>query len=108
MLITRNNAGVCGWCRQRFARPQWGSGESLEYCTRQHQIFANRVASGNLPVIACPRCQCRDLIVATPDWAICQTCGYQTDRPDLMAGAITPRGSLLTGRGIKQRLAEGG
>ena len=56
-------------------------------------------------MIACPRCQCLDLMVAAPDWGICQTCGYQTDRPRLAAGVITPRSFYAVRGAIKKRAA---
>ena len=59
---------------------------------------------GKFPLVECPRCGRHDLRVAAPDWAICQTCAYQTDRPDLLPGPITPRNMFSNNSDIKERL----
>lgn len=105
MLTKQVNNGVCGWCRRSFTKPPWGSVEPQDYCCKRHKIIADHVGRGRFPLDECPRCGRHDLRIAGPDWAICQTCGYQTDRPDLDGGEITPRGSLTTLGGIKERLA---
>ena len=105
MLTKQANQGVCAWCQQRFVKPSWGSGQPKDYCSYRHQLWAWQVSRGKFPLDDCPRCGCHDLTITGPDWAICQTCGYQTDRPDLAPGEITPRGSLSTLGGIKERLA---
>ena len=105
MITNTAKTALCGWCGRRFNKPPWGSGESQDYCCRQHQRWAIRVAAEDFPVTDCPRCQCRDLKIAAPDWAICQTCGYQTDRPDLTAGQVTPR-NFYSSIGVIKRLLE--
>lgn len=94
---------ACAWCRQAPGSSAPGNGPA--YCSRLHQDWANAVAAGKFPITDCPRCGRRDLRIAAPDWAICQTCGYQTDRPDLPAGAITPRNMNLSMADIRERLA---
>ena len=68
--------------------------------------FAQMVAEGKFPVMDCPRCVRHDLRIAAPDWAICQTCGFQTDRPDLPAGVLTPRNMNVSMVDIKERLGQ--
>ncbi len=94
---------TCAWCRQPFSYLAHSS--TPEYCSRLHQEWSNEVAAGKYPVAECPRCGRHDLRIAAPDWAICQTCGYQTDRPDLPPGAITPRNMNHSMADIKERLA---
>ena len=98
----------CAWCSQTFVRPPRGSGQPQVYCSRLHQEWANAVAMGKFPLVDCPRCGRHDLRVAAPDWAICQTCGYQTDRLDLEPGPITPRNMFSNNSDIKERLAGAG
>ena len=95
----------CAWCQQRFARPERGGGQPQEYCSRLHQEWAWRVAREDYPLIDCPRCGRHDMRIAAPNWAICQTCGHQSDRPDLLAGTIAPRGISHGIDDIRDRLA---
>ena len=91
-----NATAVCAWCGQAFRRPPKGSGPGTrDYCSRLHHGWARALSSGAFPIIDCPRCGRHDMLVAAPDWAICQTCGRQTDRPDLSPGQLTPRGNSL-------------
>ena len=90
-----NATAVCAWCGRSFQRPPRGSGQPREYCSRLHEDWSHKVLQGGYPLTDCPRCRRRDMLVAAPDWAICQTCGHQTDRPDLAPGALTPRGNSL-------------
>ena len=96
---------VCAWCRQTFTCPPRGDREPQVYCGRLHQEWAQAVATGKYPVADCPRCGRHDLRIAAADWGICQTCGYQTDRPDLPAGVLTPRNMNSSMSDIKNRLA---
>ena len=82
-----------------------GNGQPRLYCSRLHQEWAYAVAMGKFPLVDCPRCGRHDLRVAAPDWAICQTCAYQTDRPDLLPGPITPRNMFSNNSDIRERLA---
>ena len=102
------NMATCCWCRQSFARLHQGSGDPHSYCSRLHQDWAAAIAAGRYPLVDCPRCGRHDLRIAAPDWAICQTCGYQTDRPDLEPGPITPRNMFSNNSDIKERLARAG
>ena len=95
----------CAWCRQSFARPPRDTADPEVYCSRLHQEWADAVAMDKFPAVDCPRCGRNDLRIAAPDWAICQTCGYQTDRPDLPAGMLTPRNMNRSMSDIKNRLA---
>ena len=105
MTLSLRNIATCAWCRRQFSS-QSGSGDDREqYCSRLHQDWAESVARGEYPVAGCPRCGRHDLRIAAPDWAICQTCGHQTDRTDLPAGVITPRNMNQSMADIKERLA---
>ena len=95
----------CAWCRQSFARPPRATADPEVYCSRLHQDFAHMVAEGKFPVVDCPRCGRNDLRIAAPDWAICQTCGYQTDRPELATGPITPSNMNRDMSETRERLA---
>ena len=97
---------LCAWCQQPFDRPPRGSGQPQVYCSRLHQEWAYAVAMGKYPPTDCPRCGRHDLRIAAPDWAICQTCGYQTDRPDLPVGVLTPRNMSRSTSDIKRHLAQ--
>ncbi len=99
------NMATCAWCRQPFNHPPTSCIATQVYCSRLHQDWANAVAGGKFPLANCPRCGRHDLRIAAPDWAICQTCGYQTDRPDLPAGVLTPRNMNRSMSDIKNRLA---
>ena len=68
----------CAWCRQSFARPPRDTADPEVYCSRLHQEWTERIVAGEYPATECPRCGHRDMRIAAPDWAICQTCGYQT------------------------------
>ena len=89
MTASSATTAHCAWCREPFVRI--GGDEVPVYCSRLHQDWADAVATGKYPVVGCPRCGCGDLRIAAPDWGICQTCGYLTDRPDLEVGRITPK-----------------
>lgn len=93
---------TCEWCHQPFKTPAWGSGEPQRYCNTYHADLARRVARGEYPLTDCPRCNRRDLRIVSPQWSICQTCGYQTDRPDLGPGAITPSNPARSTADIRQ------
>ena len=93
---------VCAWCGQPVR--DIGRHDAPAYCSRLHQEWAETVAAGGYPVADCPRCGRHDLRIGGPDWAICQTCGYQTDRPDLPAGVLTPRDMNHSMADIKERL----
>ena len=96
--------GACTWCRQPVNVFHLVGGSQV-FCSRLHQDWAESVARGEYPVAGCPRCGRHDLRIAAPDWAICQTCGHQTDRMDLPAGVITPRNMNQSMADIKERLA---
>ena len=108
MTATTAIATACAWCRRAFPCPPSSNGETQIYCSRLHQDWAQAVSAGRYPVAHCPRCGRHDLRVAGPDWAICQTFGYQTDRPDLEPGPITPRNMFSNNSDIKERLARAG
>ena len=95
----------CAWCSQTFVQPPRGSGQPQVYCSRLHQDWVNAVAMGKYPLVDCPRCGRHELRIAAPDWAICQTCGYQTDRPHLSPGQIAPRDMFRGNAHIRARLA---
>ena len=96
---------MCAWCRQPVR--DLGRTDAPVYCSRLHQDWARAVAAGGYPVADCPRCGRHDLRIAAPDWAICQTCGYQTDRPDLPAGVLTTAEIMNHSMSdIKERLAD--
>lgn len=97
--------GVCAWCGNQCYRNATGDDEQRLYCSRLHQVWADSIARGEYPKVDCPRCSHGDLRIAAPDWAICQTCGYQTDRPDLPAGALTPRNMNTDMSETRERLA---
>ena len=95
---------MCAWCGQPVR--SLGRAHAPVYCSRLHEDWARAVAAGGYPVADCPRCGRHDLRVAGPDWSICQTCGYQTDRPDLPAGVITPRDMTRSMADIRKRLEQ--
>ena len=97
---------TCSWCQRAFERPPGGVDDSPDYCSRLHREWAERIERGEYPVTDCPRCGRHDLRIAAPDWAICQTCGHQTDRTDLPAGLLTPRNMNRSMSDIKERLAQ--
>ena len=103
--ITVTDTPACAWCRDPIERTGKHGPKPL-YCSNLHRYWAIRVARERYPKIDCPRCGRRDLCIAGPDWAICQTCGYQTDRPDLPPGALTPQGSSLVMHDLKQHISE--
>ena len=103
-MLTTSEIRLCAWCGEAFRRPIHGRGEPRDYCSHLHHQWALRVANEDYPLVDCPRCGHRDMRIAAPDWAICQTCGHQTDRPDLPAGSLTPRDMSDT----RERLAIGG
>ncbi len=105
-LVTHD--GHCGWCGEPCDRLPSGNGQPRLYCSRLHQEWANAVAMGKYPLVDCPRCGRHDLRIAAPDWAICQTCGYQTDRPNLEPGLVAPRNMFGNNADIKERLARAG
>ena len=103
-MVVGTEKTTCAWCRQPLgilAR----NGEPT-YCSQLHQDWALAVANGGYPVTDCARCGRHDLRIAGPDWAICQTCGYQTDRPELPAGVITPKNMNHSMADIKERLGQ--
>ena len=106
MTATTTVSTVCAWCRRAFACPPSGNGETQIYCSSLHQDWAYAVAMGKFPLVDCPCCGRHDLRIASPDWAICQTCGYQTDRPDLPGGVLAPRNMNSSISDIKNRLAQ--
>ncbi len=103
MTLSLRNITTCAWCRQSF---QQIAHQPEQYCSRLHQDWALAVANGEYPVTDCARCGRHDLRIVAPDWAICQTCGYQTDRPDLPAGVITPCNMNHSMADIKERLGQ--
>ena len=96
----------CSWCWAPFNQLPSRGATPEAYCSNLHREWAGAVAAGKFPVADCPRCGRHDLRIAAPDWAICQTCGYQTDRPDLPAGVITPRNMNHSMADIKERLGQ--
>ena len=99
-----SNTRNCAWCGRPCYGPPHGD-EADTYCSRLHQDWDDSIARGEYPEVDCPRCQHPDLRIAGPDWAICQTCGYQTDRPDLPAGSLTPRNMNTDMSDTRERLA---
>ena len=95
---------LCAWCHQPFVRPPWGSGEPQGYCSALHRRWAVTRSRGEFPVADCPRCGVRDLRVVDCDWGICQTCGYQTDRPDLLPGQLAPRNIYGNHSDLRERM----
>ena len=72
--ITVTDTPACAWCRDPIERTGKHGPKPL-YCSNLHRY-----------------------------WAICQTCGYQTDRPDLKPGRLTPRNMFSNNSDIKERL----
>ena len=107
-MLTTSEIRLCAWCGEAFRRPVYRSGESRDYCSRLHHQWALQVANEDYPLVDCPRCGHHDMRIAAPDWAICQTCGHQTDRPDLPAGSLTPRDMSQDMSETRERLAIGG
>ena len=97
---------ICGWCHQPFTTLPQGGGEPQMYCTTNHGDLARRVARGEYPITYCPRCTRRDLRIVSHEWGICQTCGFQTDRPDLGPGAITPANPHKPYDDVRRALAQ--
>ena len=104
MTVPTDSAVSCRWCGRPCRRTE-SAREQRIYCSRLHQNWAESVARGEYPKTECPRCGHVDLRIAGPDWAICQTCGHQTDRPDLPSGALTPRNMTINMRDTRERLA---
>ena len=105
-MATSAATAICAWCGQPFRRlPKGSCARSHDYCSALHYRWARAVARGDYPLVDCPRCGRHNMRVAGPDWAICQTCGYQTDRPDLSPGALTPRGNSLVMKDLKNLIA---
>ena len=103
-MATVAATATCSWCGQPFRRLPKGSGAGTrDYCSALHHRWARSVSSGKFPVVDCPRCGRHDMRVAAPDWAICQTCGHQTDRPDREPGLIAAR-SDRSRRDVYERL----
>lgn len=102
-MTTTTISTACAWCRRALVIG--ASGDGPEYCSRLHREWAVAVATGKYPVVDCPRCGRHDLRIAAPDWAICQTCGYRTDRPNLEPGRITPANMFSNNSDLRQRLA---
>lgn len=101
-MLSLRNIATCAWCRQQFQQLV----DQEQYCSQLHQAWALAVAGGEYPVADCPRCGRHDLRIAAPGWGICQTCGHQTNRPDLKPGRLTPRAELWSHTAdIRQRLA---
>ena len=104
-MATNAAVAICSWCGQPFRRLPKGSGSGTrDYCSALHYRWARSMNSGKFPVVDCPRCGRHDMRVAAPDWAICQTCGYQSDRHDREPGTLTPRGSNLVVRDLREHL----
>ena len=103
-MTSTTTTTTCTWCRQPL-RALASDGDAQVFCSRLHQDWAGAVAMGKFPVADCPRCGRHDLRIAAPDWAICQTCGYQTDRPNLTPGHITPMNMFRDNTDIRERLA---
>ena len=104
-MVALNITLRCDWCGRRFERPPGSSVGATNYCSRLHQEWAEIIAAGEYPATECPRCGHHDMRIAAPDWAICQTCGCQTDRPDLPPGALTPRDMTRNMSETRVRLA---
>jgi len=105
MTLSLRNLASCAWCRRPFSALTGADGRPERYCSQLHQVWAVAVANGEYPVADCPRCGRHDLRIAAPDWGICQTCGFQTDRPNLEPGRITPANMFNDNSDIRERLA---
>ena len=75
---------TCTWCGGEF------TGSKGNYCTEDHRRLARAIQSGYVPRRDCPRCGRHDLRIASPEFAICSTCGFQPDRPELLIVEIAP------------------
>ena len=105
MRTSTTRMANCAWCGKRCYRIASSGDEQHAYCSRLHQEWADSIARGEYPATECPRCGHGDMRIAGPDWAICQTCGYQTDRSDWPAGALTPRNMNTDMSDTRERLA---
>ena len=75
---------VCTWCGEEF------TGGRGDYCSDEHRRLARTIQGGSIPKRPCPRCGCNDLRIASAEFAICQTCGFQPTRPELLIVELTP------------------
>ena len=75
---------VCTWCGGDF------TGGRSDYCSDEHRRLARTIQAGSIPQRPCPRCGCNDLRIASAEFAICQTCGFQPDRPELLIVELAP------------------
>lgn len=104
-MLTTVIALACSWCQRAVERPLRAGDNAPVYCSRLHRDWAEAVATGKFPATDCPRCGRHDLRIAAPDWGICQTCGFQTDRPNLEPGRITPANMFNNNSDLRKRLA---
>ena len=93
---------VCTWCESEFTD---GRGD---YCSDEHRRLARTIQAGSIPQRPCPRCGCNDLRVASAEFAICQTCGFQPTRPELLIVELTPPASVGMKRVKREILDEHG
>ena len=75
---------TCTWCGGEF------TGSKGNYCTEDHRRLARAIQSGYVPRRDCPRCGRHDLRIASPEFAICSTCGFQPDQPDRLIVELRP------------------
>ena len=75
---------ACTWCGEEF------TDRRSDYCSDEHRRLARTIQGGSIPKRPCPRCGHNDLCIASAEFAICQTCGFQPDRPELLIVEIAP------------------
>ena len=101
-LTTRRPPRVCTWCGSEFTD---GRGD---YCSDEHRRLARTIQAGSIPQRPCPRCGCNDLRIAAAEFAICQTCGFQPDRPELLIVELAPPACIGVTRVKREILNEHG
>ena len=89
---------VCAWCGSRY------SYRSKIHCSDECERTARGIHAGRFPVRECPRCNRMDLRIVSPDWSICQTCGWQPGADDREIVELTPTGTSVNR--LKQALIE--
>ena len=101
-LTTRRPPRVCTWCGGDFTGGRGG------YCSDEHRRLARTIQAGSIPQRPCPRCGCNDLRIAAAEFAICQTCGFQPDRPELLIVELAPPACIGVTRVKREILNEHG
>ena len=88
--------------------PTWDNGVTRLYHSDEHRRLARTIQAGSIPQRPCPRCGCNDLRIASAEFAICQTCGFQPDRPELLIVELAPPACIGVTRVKREILNEHG